>query len=55
MNITEVNKQLQELRVKWRENPSKRPIYELKARALKAAIRIYYKVHPEEYDRQTKT
>lgn len=48
MELKEVNDKLEELRRLWKAHPEKRSMYELKARALKSALRIYYRAHPQE-------
>ena len=48
MDIKHTEAMLNELRKKWIENPDKRSIYELQAKPLKSAIRIYYENHPQE-------
>lgn len=48
MNLEEVQAKLALLREEWKKSPEKRPKLELQARALKAALRIYYKNHPQQ-------
>ena len=48
MDIQDVEYKLKVLREKWIKTPEKRAIYELQARALKAAKDLYYREHPQE-------